>query len=183
MSQPRGGPMLTGHTSHQIGLDADIWLTPMPDRELSRREREEMSATMVVAANRKDVDPAVWTPAHGAIIKAAAQEPQVERIFVNAAIKKALCREAGNDRRWLHKVRAYYGHDYHFHIRIKCPAGNPDCRPQDPVPAGEQCGADLDHWFTDEILHPKPSPIPPKPRPPLKMADLPPACRQVLLAP
>ncbi len=31
MSQPRGGPMLTGHASHQIGLDADIWLTPMPD--------------------------------------------------------------------------------------------------------------------------------------------------------
>jgi penicillin-insensitive murein endopeptidase len=183
MAQPRGGPMLTGHASHQIGLDADIWLTPMPDRELSRREREEMSATMVVASSRKDVDPAVWTPAHGAIIKAAAQEPQVERIFVNAAIKKALCREAGNDRKWLHKVRAYYGHDYHFHIRIKCPAGNSDCRPQDPVPPGEQCGADLDHWFTDEILHPKPSPIPPKPRPPLKMADLPPACRQVLLAP
>jgi penicillin-insensitive murein endopeptidase len=183
ISQPRGGPMLTGHASHQVGLDADIWLTPMPNRELSRREREEMSATMVVAANRKDVDPAVWTPAHGAIIKAAAQEPVVERIFVNAAIKKALCREAGNDRRWLHKVRAYYGHDYHFHIRIKCPAGNSDCKPQAAVPPGDQCGADLDHWFTDAILHPKPSPIPPKPRPPLKMADLPPACRQVLLVP
>jgi penicillin-insensitive murein endopeptidase len=183
ISQPRGGPMLTGHASHQIGLDADIWLTPMPERELSRREREELSATMVVRADRKDVDPAVWTPAHGAIIKAAAEEPAVDRIFVNAAIKKALCREAGNDRAWLRKVRAYYGHDYHFHIRIKCPAGNADCRPQDPVPAGEQCGADLDHWFTDEILHPKPSPIPAKPRPPLKMADLPAACRQVLLAP
>ena len=24
LSQPRGGPMLTGHRSHQIGLDADI---------------------------------------------------------------------------------------------------------------------------------------------------------------
>ena len=183
MSQPRGGPMLTGHASHQIGLDADIWLTPMPDRELSRREREDMSATMVVAENRKDVDPAVWTPAHGAIIKAAAQEPQVERIFVNAAIKKALCREAGNDRGWLHKVRPYYGHDYHFHVRIKCPSGNGDCKAQEPVPAGDGCGADLDHWFSDAILHPKPSPIPPQPRPPMKMADLPPACRQVLLAP
>jgi penicillin-insensitive murein DD-endopeptidase len=45
LSQARGGPMLTGHSSHQIGLDADIWLTPMPGRELTRREREEMSAT------------------------------------------------------------------------------------------------------------------------------------------
>src|SRR4249920_2352004 len=40
MSQPRGGPMLAGHASHQVGLDVDIWLTPMPSRELSRVERE-----------------------------------------------------------------------------------------------------------------------------------------------
>src|SRR5712691_2426370 len=105
MSQPRGGPMLTGHASHQVGLDADIWLTPMPDRELTRLEREETSATMVVAEDRKDVDPKVWTPAHVAVIKAAAQDPNVARIFVNAAIKKALCREAGSDRGWLSRDR------------------------------------------------------------------------------
>src|SRR6516165_2614174 len=105
ISQPRGGPMLTGHTSHQIGLDADIWLTPMPNHELSREEREEMSATNVVAADGKDVDPSVWTPAHVAVIRAAAEDPEVERIFVNAAIKKALCRDAGSSRAWLYKVR------------------------------------------------------------------------------
>jgi murein endopeptidase len=65
----------------------------MPNRELSREEREEMSATNVVAADGKDVDPSVWTPAHVAVIRAAAEDPQVERIFVNAAIKKALCRD------------------------------------------------------------------------------------------
>src|SRR5438094_7692097 len=26
MSQARGGPMISGHASHQVGLDADIWL-------------------------------------------------------------------------------------------------------------------------------------------------------------
>jgi penicillin-insensitive murein endopeptidase len=56
MSQPRGGPMITGHASHQVGLDADVWLTPMPPRKLTRAEREEMSATMVVANDRRDVD-------------------------------------------------------------------------------------------------------------------------------
>src|SRR5713101_8846820 len=64
MSQPRGGPMITGHASHQVGLDADIWLTPMPDHELTRVEREEMSATNMVAEDRRDVDPSVWTPGH-----------------------------------------------------------------------------------------------------------------------
>ena len=56
MSQPRGGPMFTGHASHQVGLDADIWLTPMPTRQLSRNEREEMSAVMMVRADRLDID-------------------------------------------------------------------------------------------------------------------------------
>src|SRR6476660_7240402 len=97
MSQPRGGPMFTGHASHQVGLDADIWLTPMPDRRLSRNEREEMSAVMMVRDDRLDVDPSVWTPKHLTVIRAAAQEPNVQRIFVNAAIKKALCREAKGD--------------------------------------------------------------------------------------
>ena len=183
LAQARGGPMLTGHASHQVGLDADIWLTPMPNRELTREEREEMSATNVVAAHKKDVDPALWTPAHVAIIKTAAREPDVERIFVNAAIKKALCREAGNDRAWLQKVRPMWGHNYHFHIRMRCPADNPDCKPQEPPGDGDGCGKDLDWWFRDAILNPPPPTEPAKPRPPLKMADLPPACRQVLLAP
>ena len=184
LSQPRGGPMLTGHTSHQVGLDADIWLTPMPNRELTRREREEMSAVNMVAASRRDIDPKVWTPQHTAIIKLAAEQPEVDRIFVNAAIKKALCREAGDNRGWLQKVRPYYQHNYHFHIRIVCPKGQVDyCKPQEPVKAGEGCGKDLDWWFRDSVLFPKPPKEPPKPKPPLKLADLPPACRQVLLAP
>jgi penicillin-insensitive murein DD-endopeptidase len=141
-----------------------------------------MSATLVVRADRKDIDPSVWTPAHMAIIKMAAKEPEVERIFVNAAIKKALCRDAKGDRGWLHKVRPMWGHDYHFHIRLSCPSDNPGCRPQEPPPVGDGCGADLDWWFTDAVLHPKPPAAPAKPRS-LTMADLPAACRQVLVAP
>jgi penicillin-insensitive murein endopeptidase len=183
MSQPRGGPMFTGHTSHQVGLDADIWLRPMPDRELTRAEREEMSATNVVAADRKDVDRAIWTPAHVGLIRAAAEAPEVERIFVNAAIKKALCRDAGTDRAWLSKVRPYYGHDYHFHVRISCPADSHECEKQPPQPPGEGCGKELDWWFTDKVLRPQPSTEPSKPGKQMTMAKLPAACRQVVAEP
>jgi penicillin-insensitive murein endopeptidase len=184
MSQPRGGPMLTGHASHQVGLDADIWLTPMPNRQLSREEREETSAVMMVRKDRLDIDPASWTPSHLPVIRTAAQEPQVERIFVNAAIKKALCREAKGDRSWLSKVRPMYGHDYHFHIRMKCPQGSPNCEAQPQPAESEGCGAgDLAYWFSDAVLHPKPPAKPPKPKPPLTMANLPAECRQVLQAP
>ncbi|MDI4658690.1 penicillin-insensitive murein endopeptidase [Xanthobacter autotrophicus] len=180
MSQPRGGPMLTGHASHQIGLDADIWLTPSPGRELSREDREKLSASMMVRADRRDIDPANWRPDHWKVIRAAALDPRVERIFVNAAIKKALCREASGDRAFLAKVRPYWGHDYHMHVRLTCPAGNPECRPQEAPPTGEGCGSELDWWFTDEVLHPKPEKEPAKPKPPLTLADLPEACAAVL---
>jgi penicillin-insensitive murein endopeptidase len=182
MSQPRGGPMLTGHSSHQVGLDADIWLTPMPDRTLSREERELMSATMVVREDRRDVDPNIWTHAHTELIRTAAEDPAVERIFVNAAIKKALCRDAGSDRAWLAKVRPWWGHDYHFHVRMYCPADSPQCEPQPQPEAGEGCGHDLDYWFSEAVLHPPPR-EPAKPGPGLTMASLPHACRQVLMAP
>lgn len=178
MAQPRGGPMITGHASHQIGLDADVWLSPMPDRRLSRAEREEMSATNMVRPDLLDIDPNVWTPQHAALIRAVSLEPEVARIFVNAAIKRALCREAGRDRAWLSKVRPMWGHNYHFHIRLACPRDEEGCSGQEPPPSGDGCGAELDHWFTPAILHPKPGP----PRPPLTMAQLPPECSRVLLA-
>ncbi|MCA6125009.1 penicillin-insensitive murein endopeptidase [Bradyrhizobium sp. WSM 1704] len=184
IGQPRGGPALSGHASHQIGLDADIWLTPMPDRKLSREEREEISAVMMVRDDRLDVDPRVFTPGHVLVLRDAAQEPAVQRIFVNAAIKKALCREAKGDRSWLSKIRPWWGHDYHFHIRMRCPPGNPQCEGQKQQTEGEGCKpSDLAFWFKDSVLHPKPPPKPPKPRPPMTLAQLPTACKTVLNAP
>jgi penicillin-insensitive murein DD-endopeptidase len=182
MSQPRGGPMITGHASHQIGLDADIWLTPMPRRSLSVPEREAMRATMMVRPDRLDVSQS-WSKDAMAVVKLAASQPQVERIFINAAIKKAMCRDAGGDRAWLDKVRPIYGHDYHFHIRLACPPGETACEHQAAVPATDGCGKELDYWLSDAVLHPRPPKTPPKPRPPLTLGDLPAPCRQVLGAP
>jgi penicillin-insensitive murein DD-endopeptidase len=179
ISQPRGGPMLTGHASHQIGLDADVWLTPMPDRTLTRSEREEMSAVNMVTDDGLGVDPSHWSKRQAAIIQAAAEEPEVERIFVNAAIKKALC-ETARGAGWMNKVRAYWGHNYHFHIRLACPEGEAACKSQDPVPPGDGCDKSLAWWFTDEALHPYVDPKA-KPKPPLTLAQMPPECRQVVL--
>ena len=61
--------MLTGYSSHQIGLDVDIWFTPIPDHELSQEEREFNSALNVVAEDRLDVDPKVWTHAHPEVVR------------------------------------------------------------------------------------------------------------------
>ena len=178
MSQPRGGPLVAGHTSHQVGLDVDIWLTPMPAYELTREQREEMMAMMVVAANRKDVDPKVWTSAHVALIKAAAEDPRVNRVFANPAIKKALCRDAGDDRAWLGKVQPWLGHDWHFHVRLDCPPDSPECEGQPLRPEEDGChNGEMDRWSNNIVLEHS------MPRPGPKMSNLPAACWEVLNAP
>jgi len=183
MAQPRGGPLPFGHKSHQIGLDVDIWFMPMPDRVFSKEEREDILGSNVVAADGKHVNDKTWSPADVTFIRTAAEQPEVERVLVNAAIKKELCRiEGRNDRSWMSKVRPWYGHDDHIHVRLKCPADSPNCRAQPPVPGGDGCDKSLDHWFTDSILRIK---IPEfgGSSAGLKLKDLPPACAAVLNAP
>ncbi len=193
MSQPRGGPMSTGHASHQIGLDADIWLTPMPNRRLTRPEREELAATSVLpGGNEKSVtvDPAAWTEQHAKLIRRAANYAEVERILVHPAIKKALCDAApalGDDRAWLWKVRPYWGHHYHFHARMSCPPDSTECKAQVATLNDDGCGKELADWLA-LISRPAPPPAPvpkvpvkPAPPPPQMTLDmLPQECRVVL---
>ena len=186
ISQPRGGPMLTGHASHQVGLDADVWLTPMPNRKLSGKEREDVSATSMLDATDIAVDPKIFTADHVKLIKRAASYPEVERVLVHPAIKKALCEAAGTDRKWLGKVRPIGGHYYHFHIRIACPPGSTGCMPQKPPTGEDGCGKEVQEWLVrlaPSKTPPLPKPPgykPPPPKPPLTMAQLPSECTAVL---
>ena len=182
ISQPRGGPMRSGHRSHQIGLDIDIWLRRPSEKLLSRPQREKISSHIVVARNGLEVN-RFWTDSHRQVIKAAASDPDVARIFVHAAIKQEMCwsEPKGTDRSWLRKIRPWYGHNAHFHVRLNCPTGSPGCVPQDPIPAGDGCDDSLAWWFSDEARNPKPKPgVKPKPRRELTMLDLPLACEAVL---
>lgn len=178
MGQPRGGPMKSGHASHQIGLDVDIWLQPMPDHTLSAEERETQSAVSVLKKGTRNIDPKWFGEAQRLLIYRAAQLPGVARIFVAPGIKKSLCAVKWRDSSFLNRVRPWYGHDDHFHVRLACPAGATHCLDQDPVPSGDGCGEDLDYWFTEAPYKPSSTP----PSPPLTLADLPKACQTVLEA-
>ncbi len=184
LSQPRGGPMLTGHASHQVGLDADIWLTPMPNRRLSAQEREDLSATSMLGPDGIVVDPKIWTAAHGRLIRRAASYVEVERVLVHPGIKKALCEE-NRDRANFNKIRPIWGHHYHMHVRLACPKGNETCRMQPAVPGDDGCGKEIEDWM--QLLRQPPKPVDPTvpkkpPPPPLTLADLPPECRLVIEA-
>lgn len=192
LTQPRGGPMLTGHASHQVGLDADIWLNPMPDRHLSYEDRERISAISMLK-NRLDVNPKTFTDKTVRLIRRAASYPEVSRVGVNPAIKVALCRaNGGKDAPWLRKVQGWRGHHYHMHIRLKCPAGSKGAGCKDQGAPGNTSCAFAEKWYakTKEAIE-NPKPRKPrkkpakkrKPKPPMLLAGLPKACRAVLEAP
>jgi len=185
MSQPRGGPMLTGHASHQIGLDVDLWYDGMPSRRLTAAERETTSASNMLA-DATHVNPSRFTAAHVALLRRAASYAEVERVLVHPAVKKALCEAAGENREFLKKIRPFWGHDDHFHLRIGCPADSPGCQKQTPTTGEDGCGKELDEWFALLTRKPEPPPAPPatpvKPKPPMSLDDMPAACRAVLSA-
>lgn len=185
LSQPRGGPMVSGHASHQIGLDVDIWFLPMPAHTLSAEEREQLSAiSLIKPGTNVDLDPAKWNDGLFRLLRRAAGYDEVERIFVNAGIKKALCDAAGTDRAWLRKIRPWYKHDDHFHVRLSCPPGLAGCNAQEPVPPGDGCGENLAWWLSAEPYRKPPKPKEPvKPPPELTLASLPAVCAEVLTAP
>ena len=187
MSQPRGGPMLGGHASHQIGLDVDIWLLPPERLDLSARRRENISSLNVRAEDHRTVN-ADWTPAHMALLRAAARDRAVARIFVSGAIKAQMCADAPRgDRRWLRKIRPWWGHYAHFHVRLNCPRGARNCTEQAAIPRGDGC-EDAQWWVTDALAPPPPPdpnappPVPTPPKAQLTLASLPGQCTGVLSA-
>ncbi|MEY1557330.1 penicillin-insensitive murein endopeptidase [Yoonia sp. R2331] len=182
MSQPRGGPMLTGHRSHQSGLDVDIWMLP-PDRlNLTAQERENISSISMRRASGAYTNDR-WTPQHEAVLKAAASDPRVARIFVFPGAKVAMCNSATGDRSWLNKIRPWWGHHYHFHVRLKCPAGDSGCVDQAPPPPGDGC-ADAQTWVNNILNPPPPDPnaTPAAPRREITVGRLPAQCAAVLAA-
>lgn len=181
LSQPRGGPMLTGHASHQTGLDVDIWYDDMPAARLTKEMRETIPATSLLKPGTRDLDETKATDSLARLLRRAASDPTVERVFVNPAVKRWLCRwpyaGVGEERKWLRKIRPYWGHDDHFHVRLACPPGMASCHAQAPPPPGDGCGGQLDWWATDEPWDPaKQEP----PKPPLLLADMPAACRALV---
>lgn len=166
LGQPRGGPTVSGHRSHQTGLDVDIWFLLSPEassRTLSAHEREKWSASSVLLGHSDDIDLTHWSIANEQVLELAAKMPEVDRIFVNPSVKRHLCNQPGNHD-WLRKIRPWWRHDDHFHVRLKCPDDSKKCQSQEPLPQGDGCDK-LAWWFSAEAK--KPSSTPPEPVEPI----------------
>jgi penicillin-insensitive murein endopeptidase len=136
LGQPRGGPAPTGHASHQTGLDVDLGYTPIPPGGAWE--------SMVDDARKRPT--ARFDGKVARLLMTAATDARVDRIFVNPILKRALCASTKGERAWLRKIRPWWGHHDHFHVRLACPPDSPACEPQPPLPDGDGCG-ELDWWL------------------------------------
>jgi penicillin-insensitive murein endopeptidase len=136
VAQPRGGPAPSGHASHQTGLDVDIAYLA-PDEHGDSPALVDLSKMVLTKA---------FTPAVVRVLKLVAGDARIDRLFVNPVIKRALCSQAGDDRAWLRKVRPWWGHHDHFHVRLPCPTDSRECVAQEALPAGDGCD-ELAWWF------------------------------------
>lgn len=143
MGMPAGGRFSSGHASHQTGLDADIWLRFGP---LTQAQAEKPTATVMVDYGAQQVNQN-WTNEQAELIRLAATDSDVARIFVNPAIKVKLCQSTKGDRSWLRKVRPWFSHTAHMHVRLTCPKGSENCENQAAIPRGEGCDSTLYSWF------------------------------------
>jgi len=171
MSQPRGGPMSFGHASHQTGLDIDIWFSLLPKPPLAPKDRETVPLPHLVTADQTAIDRKNFESGHIDLLRLAAEDRRVDRIFVHWQIKKHLCQTVRGERRWLNKIRAWWGHAEHFHVRLACPTDSPACLPQAPLANNDGCGEELDWWLTvaqDKVRDQKPAEQggPPRPKMP-----------------
>ena len=190
LAQPRGGPMSWGHASHQIGLDVDIWLsrpTVARQRPLTEAETEEIDFPSMVNLEDGSMHLDHWSNDQETMLRLAASFPEVDRIFVSAAIKRALCDAAeaagakpGSEARaWLHKIRPWWGHTGHFHVRVGCPRSDGDCQPQKRIVPGDGC-EHVDWFMKREVWKP---PKKKKKRKKKRRRTLPERCQIVFEAP
>ena len=148
LGQSRGGPTPSGHRSHQNGLDVDLWYRP-PAEPSVLGKRPVPPAPSVVDMRTNKMLPA-WESRVARLIEAAASSPAVDRIFVHPAVKRALCQDKARRGPWLARLRPWWGHQDHFHVRLRCPADSPDCTLPQPLAEGEGCDASLNWWFSED---------------------------------
>lgn len=143
ISRKYGGPYgpSSNHSSHNTGLDVDLpfffaqGIEPSDHPDVYIVRGEELLPT--------------FTADIASLIINAASDPRVDRVFVAPKIKQRMCqiyeREPYNG--FLHKLRPWFGHQAHMHVRLKCPSDSPNCISQAPIPAGTGCGYEVESWF------------------------------------
>lgn len=155
------GGTISGHASHQNGLDVDLayFRKNHHEQPLSFTTGFDESFVSSKGAISSNFDTArSWK-----FLSLLIATGRIERIFVDSAIKREFCHyyhsgatstadDFNSDgTEMLRHLRPLDHHDDHWHVRITCPADSPKCIPQTPpVPPGDGCNS-LDQLDLDWV--------------------------------
>ena len=170
MSLPQGGRFTHGHSSHQTGLDIDIWFRLLA-KPLTEKALNQPYSISLVDKSTSGIRDKYWETEHFGLIKAAAQDDRVARIFVNSAIKEKLCEQENGDTQWLRKIRPWWGHSAHMHVRLSCSEKDTNCINQPEPPKGDGCGHETQSWRLNPAPQKKRAPAPIQPEQCLEMLN------------
>ena len=137
------GGTISGHASHQNGLDVDLAFL-RTDLEV-----QDPAGTNGFLEDFLQSDgtlsPLLDLPRNYALVRWWADTGVLNRIFVDAKIKTAFCTMAAaeglalEEQEFLRRLRPWPHHSDHLHVRIQCPVDSPKCIAQDEPPEGSGC--------------------------------------------
>lgn len=136
------GGFLSGHASHQNGLDADV--------AYFRKDHHEQDPAVngfayIYVQKGGVLDPVFDVARNWDAYKAIADTGRLDRIFMDPVIKRGFCAyakttgELESRKELLRRLRPLENHQDHFHVRITCPIDSPKCQAQLPPPEGDGC--------------------------------------------
>ncbi len=148
-SGDHNGGYISGHGSHQNGLDVDIaylnrsHVERDPNTNGPGGYMEQFVSGGKVTANF-DI------ARNWGLMKHLVAQGNVGRIFVDSVIKKTFCSQAAaldpalpaaRRTEVLRRLRPYQNHADHLHLRLKCPPNHPKCVEQSEPPSGSGCAS------------------------------------------
>jgi penicillin-insensitive murein endopeptidase len=151
-SLPRGGPFTTRHASHTNGTDIDVWFlidSRLKERPLSVAERETLTSYSLADLDGNVLISERWNDKYRLMLQVTAEDSRTHTVFVHPTIKKKLCENPVHHKPWLAKIRPWWGHDEHMHVRLGCPSDSPDCV-EKARPTNIACDETLAWWFSEE---------------------------------
>ncbi len=132
-SKSEGGK-LARHETHQNGLDADIAYLSTQPKESGHRSKAKHNRFREKFVKDGKLTAGFDLPKNYTLLRYIVKTQDVSQIFLGCKVKEALLGfyppdESPEERTLLFsKLIAYPHHDDHFHLRLKCPIDNPECK-------------------------------------------------------
>lgn len=124
----KGGGKLASHLTHQRGLDADIAYLVREHKKTGHRAQKFHDRFTEQFAMHGKLEANFDLESNYALFERILNDPGAMKIFVGCGIYEALeAYDKTKPKSIMKQIFAEKGHEDHFHLRLRCPAGANAC--------------------------------------------------------